>query len=401
MSSPPPVLLLDDGELESVRLLLDEMGAEYVRLQSSDSGSGIPSPARLLVTTARIAHSLRLERTLTPAPNRAIWIAFVTGDSKTQKTLMQKSGFDFLIREPVHPAALRVLLQRALFHGSDTRRAPRVACGHPIRYRTGFWPRPGMLVDLSPRGCRLLIRAPLAEKTAISIQIPRALAGGKSLKLAGHAVRVSRADREGGVAAEFSVGVRFGALNDRTKLRLRDVLAERVIGPAALDVAIPFTPAESRPAAPVAAAGAPSPVRPPAEDPKRQRRVNARAKFRKQVTAVEGGDSYMILCLDISVGGMRIEAVEGLGVGAKLNLAIQISAREEPVMVEAAVLRDDGENGLALQFDWVSPESKRRIERLLETLPAIEALHAEARRHGTILAQRLARSPRPKTDGRS
>jgi hypothetical protein len=107
----------------------------------------------------------------------------------------------------------------------------------------------------------------------------------------------------------------------------------------------------------------------------------------------------MILCLDISVGGMRIEPVEGLSLDAKLNLAIQLSAREEPVVVEATVVRDDGENGLALRFDWVSPESKRRIERLLETLPAIEALHAEARRQGTILAQRLSRSPRPKPGG--
>ena len=408
MSSASPVLLLDDGELDSVRLLLDDLGVEYARASARDfSTTAIAQPSRLLITTARVAHALRLERAVSPAPDRATWIAFVTGDSKTQKNLLQKAGFDFLIREPVHPAALRVLLQRALFHGSDTRRAPRVACGHPVRWRTGLWPRPGTLVDLSPRGCRLLVRSAVSAKSAIRIEIPRELAGGKALKLAGHAVRVSRADREGGAAAEYSVGVRFGALDDRTRVRLRDVLAERVIGPAVLDTAVPFTPAESRPAG----RSAPAPSKAPAPSPEagaappdagapptRKRRKNARAKFRKQVTAVEGGDSYMILCLDISVGGMRIEPVEGLGMGAKLDLAIQLSAREEPVMVEATVVRDDGENGLALRFDWVAPESKRRIERLLQTLPAIEALHAEARRVGTILAQRIPRSPRPKGD---
>ena len=109
---------------------------------------------------------------------------------------------------------------------------------------------------------------------------------------------------------------------------------------------------------------------------------------------MEGEDSYMILSRDISIGGMRIEPVEGLEVGAKLGLAIQISAREEPVMVEAAVVRNDGEAGLALRFDWIGDDSKRRVERLLTTLPSIEPLQDLARQQGTILAQRLGRSPR-------
>jgi hypothetical protein len=401
MSSASSVVLIDDGELEVVRLLLEELGAEVTHVTAHDSSSAIPQPSHLLITTARSAHSLRLERTLTPVPNRATWIAFVTGDSKTQKTMLQKAGFDFLIREPVHPAALRVLLQRSLFRGSDTRRSPRVACGHPIRYRTGFWRKPAMLVDLSPRGCRLLLAAPIKEKTAIRIEIPGEMAGGKSLKLEGHAVRVSPADREGGVAAEFSVGVRFAALDERTVTRLRAVLAERVIGPAALAAPVPFTPAEARPvelAAPKPRAqGAPAvPAAKPAAAAPRKRRRNPRAKYRKQLTAVEGGDAYMILCLDLSIAGMRIEPVEGLGMGAKLNLAIQLTSPQEPVMVEATVVRDDGEHGLALRFDWLSPESKRRIERLLVTLPAIEPLQDESRRQGTILATRLPRSPRPK-----
>ena len=70
---------------------------------------------------------------------RATWIAFVTGDSKTgSATQLQKAGFDFLIREPVHPTALRVLVQRALFRGRNTRRAPRVACGHRVTLPDGL-----------------------------------------------------------------------------------------------------------------------------------------------------------------------------------------------------------------------------------------------------------------------
>ena len=386
-----PVLLLDDGELESVRLLLEDLGADYRRVHSRDFAGGGASPTQLLIATARLAHALRIERGLTPAPDRAAWFLFVSGDSKTQRNLLQKAGFDFMIREPVHPAALRVLLQRALFRGSDTRRAPRVACGHEVRYRTGFWPRKAMLVDLSPRGCRLLTAHPLAEKSAVTIEIPRELAGGKRLRLKGHAVRVSPADREGGVRAELSVGVRFAELDSTQAKQLRAVLAERVIGPASLGAAVSYSPPVAKPAT---GGAAPVAVAAPAAPPQRRRRVNRRARFGKQVHAVEGEDSYMILCRDISIGGMRIEPVEGLEVGAKLGLAIQISAREEPVMVEAAVVRNDGEAGLALRFDWIGDDSKRRVERLLTTLPSIEPLQDLARQQGTILAQRLGRSPR-------
>ncbi|HTO70815.1 MAG TPA: PilZ domain-containing protein [Myxococcota bacterium] len=388
------VLLLDDGELESVRLLLEELGADFSRVHSRDAARSSILPSQLVIASARIAHALRLERALAPAPDRAVWFAFVTGDSKTQRTLLQKAGFDFLIREPVHPAALRVLLQRALFRGSDTRRVPRVACGHPVRYRVGFWPKAAMLVDLSPRGCRLLTAVRIPEKSALAITISAELAGGKKLKLKGHAVRVSPADREGGAVAEFSVGVRFGELDSMQVKQLRSVLAERVIGPASLGSAVPGSPTAARPAvgaaAPVPAAAAPASPQP--RLPKK--RVNRRARFQKQITAVGGGDSYMIMCRDLSVGGMRIEPVDSLSVGDKIALGIQISAREEPILVDAEVMRDDGENGLALRFDWIAPDSKRRVERLLETLPSIEPLQEDARRQGTILAQRLKRSPR-------
>jgi PilZ domain-containing protein len=393
VSGAPSALLLDDGELESVRLLLEDLGADFARVDPREAGSSRALAAPLLLTTARVAHALRLERTLSAGPNRPVWFAFVNGDSKTQRTALQKAGFDFLIREPVHPAALRVLLQRALFRGSDTRRAPRVACGHPVTYRTGFWPKKAMLVDLSPRGCRLLVTAPLREKTELGISFPTDFTRGKRLRLKGHVVRVTPADREGGVASELSVGVRFATLDSKKLSALKAVLADRVIGPASLGAAVPFQPSSPRPS-PVAesapaeapAEAAPAPVR------RRLKRLNRRARYDKQVTAVEGGAAYMILCRDLSVGGMRIEPVDGLAVGAKLSLAIQLSARDEPVMVVARVVRDDGEAGLALGFDWIAPESKRRIEKLLATLPSIEPLQEDMRRQGTILAQRVRES---------
>jgi hypothetical protein len=389
VTTATPVLLLHDGELEAVRLVLEDLGAELEEANGTSRGP-IAYPDRLLVATARLAHSLRIERTLTPSPGRATWVAFVAGDSKTQRSALSRAGFDFLIREPVHPAALRVLLQRALFQGRDTRRAPRVACGHPVRYKLRFWERTATLLDLSLRGCRLLVSRPVEQNQKITVRIPRELAGGRRLSLPGTIVRVSSGDRECGLSADYSVGVRFALRDVNAKSRLRDVLAERVIGPTTLasGSASPVTPPS---AAPPSAAPSAAPAPRPAERSFLKPRRSARGKYGKQVTALDGTDAYMILGLDLSVGGMKIERVEGLEVGAKLDLAIQLNAREEPALVEATVVREDGESQ-AVRFDWISPEAKRRIEHLVRSLPAIEPLQDDAKRVGTILARRVQRA---------
>jgi hypothetical protein len=121
--------------------------------------------------------------------------------------------------------------------------------------------------------------------------------------------------------------------------------------------------------------------------------VHKRAVYDRKVTAMDGNDGYMLMCRDISVGGMRIEPVEGLVVGSRLELAVQLSPREEPFLVEATVLRDDGELGLALQFAWIAPEDQERLIELLEKLPSIEGLQDDSRSQGTFLAQRLLSEP--------
>jgi len=81
MSSAAPVLVIDDGELESVRLLLEDLGVEAEYATSQLLGP-VAHPSRLLVTTAHIAHSLRLARALNPGADRATWIAFSQACSK-------------------------------------------------------------------------------------------------------------------------------------------------------------------------------------------------------------------------------------------------------------------------------------------------------------------------------
>lgn len=394
MTASRSVLLIDNGELDSVGSLLEQIGADFERLNGDAIRGPLQHPERLLITSAALAHTLRIQRVVTAPGARATWIAFVAGESKTQKSMLQKAGFDFLIRDPVHPAALRVLLQRALFRGEDARRAPRVACGHPATYKTGFWRQKATLIDLSPRGCRLLTEKPVKEKSEITVQIPKELAGGRAFDLVGHAVRVVPAERECGRSGEMVVGVRFAPLDGDLRNRLRAALAERVLGPAVLPSGTappPVGPAPARAKASISPAPEAAEVRSPA----RPRRVHPRARYDKKVTAMEGADAYMLLCRDLSAGGMRVEPMEGLAVGSRVDLAIQVSAREEPFLVEAMVVRDDGDHGLALRFEWIAPESHARLQSLVANLPTIEALQADAQDQGTILAQRLPAKPSP------
>jgi c-di-GMP-binding flagellar brake protein YcgR len=392
MTASRSVLLIDNGDLDSVASLLEQIGAEFERLGSDAVRSPFQHPERLLVTTALLAHSLRIQRVLASSGPRATWIAFVAGESKTQKSMLQKAGFDFQIRDPVHPAALRVLLQRALFRGQEARRAPRVACGHPATYKTGFWRQKATLIDLSPRGCRLLTDKPVKEKSQITVQIPKELAGGRAFDVVGHAVRVVPAERECGRSGEMVVGVRFAPLEADVRTRLRAALAERVLGPAVLPAGTAPPPA---PATATVTAKPGFSHAPDAETaaPARAKRVHRRARYDRKVTAMEGADAYMLLCRDLSAGGMRVEPVEGLAVGARVDLAIQVSAREEPFLVEAMVVRDDGERGLALRFEWIAPESQARLQSLVANLPSIEALQDDGQQQGTILAQRLPAKP--------
>ena len=50
MRQSPEVLLLDDGELDDVQVMLDELGAAFGRVQGGAIAQKTPAPAKLLIT---------------------------------------------------------------------------------------------------------------------------------------------------------------------------------------------------------------------------------------------------------------------------------------------------------------------------------------------------------------
>jgi hypothetical protein len=365
MSGRPEIVIIDDGELEDVRALLDEIGASYVRWRKSSAPAHLTEPSRLLVATASLAVSLRYRRVIRTERNAATWIAFVDGDSRSQRTYLANAGFNFLIRRPVHKGALRMLLQRSLWTGAEGRKAGgRVAVGYDVTVRSGLRRHRATLVDLSTSGCRLLAQYEPKLGAALSVQMPGQLAGGKPFAVKGSVVRVRSGDLEGGDSCESAVALRFERLDPATKKRLRDLVTALASGPA--------TQTDG-----MARAGQPR------WDISRSRR----AHFGDSVQVL--GGSKVLVARDLSSGGMRIEPCPGLHVGDRIQIAIEAGGRAEPIVARARVLRDDGPRGLALRFEEIETWSARRLEGLLEKLPPLQELKAGSGRRRPIFISRL------------
>ena len=424
MSQTVPVLLLDDGELDDVQECLEEMGIAFGRVRGGAIVRRTPAPARLLVSTPRRIDAVALPPSDSYEAKQLVRIVVVNEDSTTLRERLRRIGFDYLVRRPVHPEALRLLLMRSLYSGEERRGEERVPMGVEVSFRTGLLPRRATLVDLSSRGCRLLSSYALEPGRRVSVRLPEARED--ALVVRGQVVRISL-DEHLGPDGPYCAAVAFDALADGDRERLAAVLARRSVGTATLvgagDEAL--VPPEARAddlrrigvavdvrvaadAVPPRATGVAEPERVAApaeaeraeadahaepaaeEEGGSERRRSPRGAYSRRVPAFGSRAMRVLVARDLSVGGLRVERLGGLSLGDRLHLAISGRAGEDPTLVWATVARDDGPEGIALVFDEVARETAERIEKVLVDLPAIESLHDdEARAMGTVVTEIL------------
>jgi len=421
MGRPVAVLLLDDGELDDVQEILDDLRIAYGRVRGGAIARNTPPPTRLLISTPRRIDAVRLPARGDAAGDALTRIVVVSEDSNTLRAKMREIGFDYLVRRPVHPEALRLLLLHCLYTGDERRREPRVPVGFEISFRMGLLPRRATLADLSSRGCRLLSRFALEPGKHITLQIPQALGSSEALTLRGRIIRMSL-DENLGPDGPYSAGVMFEQVPAEVRQELEWLLEERAQGPAMLQPAAGDFP---EPALPEPERDGDDPhvnidlevdVRlNPDPEPKRvepepkakqkqnqkqkqasrggagrERRRNQRGTYDKKVPAFGTRALRVLVARDLSQGGMRVERFSGLEVGDRLHLAIYGSADQEPFLVWATVMRDDGAEGMALAFDEVHPQIAEQLEKVVADLPAIESLHDdEAHAMGTVVTEIL------------
>jgi hypothetical protein len=413
MPPRPALLVLDDGELDDLVALLNELGLEFAHLRGAAIPAQIAAPERVIVTTPRRA--MLTKDWPRSAPYR---IAVVTEDSNTLRAMLRRVGFDLLLRRPVHPVALRLVLLRALYAGEEKRREERVTVGAEVQFRSGFWKKKALLADISQRGCRLLAEQPLAAGTRISLPLPKEFSA-SGLTLPCKVVRVAAKPEPDG---RYEIGLAYENLSKERLAEIRALLKQlseaagmeeaRVLGmkaPARPAPAAPAAPAKPTPAAPAKPALSalkrpglpprPAPARvsppaviaspPPPPEPE-ERRKAPRGSFDKQVGRLDDEADSVLLGRDLSIGGMRIEYHPNLQIGDILQLAVYASPREEPVIVKARVAHDSG-TGLGLTFEGMPADVGARLEQIVARLPSVESLQGtEAEGMGSVVSRVLS-----------
>jgi hypothetical protein len=92
----------------------------------------------------------------------------------------------------------------------------------------------------------------------------------------------------------------------------------------------------------------------------------------RRVVALGDQAARVLIGRDLSTGGMRVDRAPHLEPGQTLQLAIHVSAGETPLVVNAEIVRDDGERGFALRFCDLSSSAERYLTKMVGALPVLE-----------------------------
>ncbi|MCZ6464926.1 MAG: PilZ domain-containing protein [Proteobacteria bacterium] len=376
-------MMVDEGELQDVYQVLEELGARPVRarLAGPTRFDGWESAPRVFIAAARCALSIRIPEL---APNEGVvTIAVADTESQTLCALMRRLGYQYVVRRPVHPEALRLLLMRALYRESDQRSEPRFAFGHDVAWLAGWRARRGAIVEISPGGCRLFSPVAEAPGQEITLRIPRSATGASALWIRARVLRCDRleGDRAGGA---FAVALVFDEPRPKAQARLGLLLAKRSLGPATLAPASRVPPwliavLERLGLLRALQEPADEPAQEPVEEQRLERRRTPRGILRQEVVALDGQTARVMHVLfgrDLSPGGIRVEPHPQLRVGDQFTLAIYDASCAEPLLVDAEVVRDDGDQGLGLAFADPSRGVTEQIEQIVASLPSVESLDA-------------------------
>jgi hypothetical protein len=346
------------------------------------------------------------------------------------RRMLRRLGFQLLVRRGVHPEVWRLLVERALFQGSERRREERQPMGAPISltaYRESredgtqaadgdAGSTDGLLVDISNRGCRLSTRELMAPGSRISLSIRLDDLGGEILHLRGRLVRTSNeplADEHG-----YTAGMLFDSdLPEEERRLLALLLNDLSVGPGSISYeatdALPPCESPVMPGLTLDAETDPAfhagvmieidrgqrADSAPAEVIDINRRRNPRGNFPSSVVATPGdasaedAASRVLMGRDLSASGMRVERAHGIAVGDRFTLALYGPAQHEPFLVHARVVRDDGDMGYGLRFLDVPKETVRELEKLVACLPDVESLEdGETGGLGAVISEILSRS---------
>ncbi|MDP6980495.1 MAG: PilZ domain-containing protein [Myxococcota bacterium] len=407
------LLLLDDGELDPVVSILERSGLSYRRLRGGEISEDLPPPKALLIATPRHVDKVRPGSPPGALPGRPVRIVAVQEDSPSLRRMMRSKGFHLLIRQPAHETVWRLSIQRALFQGDERRREVRLPVGAQISLTPSDTepadaqptaPRPSILLDISNRGCHFAGDTPFPIDAHVSFELSANTTGTAPLVLRGRIIRTGpwqvAGDRRHSCAMLFD-----DDLDEASRTGLARMINARISGP--LSLADPAPEALSLPAIdspalpglelddetdPAVRASVPVELSVAGEgDAGGNRRKQRRGNYQQRIEVECSGDTTVLMGRDLSATGMRVERFADAHVGAHLELALYGPSEAEPIPIDAEIVRDDGERGIALRFCNLSRDDANKLERFIACLPAVESLEdPEAAGMGAVLTEVLS-----------
>jgi len=347
------VCLADEaGELEATRALLNELHIAWNDFSGRREGG-----FDLLISTPRHALARRVE---SEGMHARTHIVVAKDLSRTLRKQLERHTCDFVIEAPLHPAALRLLIEHSLYQGPERRSGLRAMLAAEVKFKAGFMSKKATLMQLSERGAGLMVDQPISADE-ISLRLPAAWTPGGKLDLKARVVDQHLFD-EGG----HLVSLVFTNLKMSTRRQLREIMKAQASGDGLLSPGAPGadsghgeTP-NAQPGTPASAEAAGS-----------ERRQYERKPFSKRVLATLRGQAQAVISRDISAGGMRLEPDTDLSVGDELKLALYGAKGSPPLVLRAKVMSDDGQRGLGLSFVEVSEKMQARLDQLVNESPIL------------------------------
>jgi hypothetical protein len=408
----PPVLLLDDGELDDVQPLIEQMGLQFGRVRGGAILQGTPPPSTLLVTTPRRVRAVCNDQT--NGKSAPVRVVVVDQDSPSLREQLRKTGFDYLVRRPIHPEALRLLLLHCVYAGEERRGQPRVPVGFEISFRSWIRQRRALLTDLSVGGCRLLTPRSLARGRSIKLTLSEELGATAPVTLRG---RITRCDCDERLGDEglYRSAIRFENVELETRKELESIVETQARGPLTLPRPRGVAETAEDPpektttrervrirrnnprVEPTTDVGVPPSRAPLFEPPARakadpwsgpfDRRRNRRGAYDQKVPTFGDSALRVLVGRDLSASGMQVERAD-LEIGDRVHVAIYGEACDEPMLVWGTATRKDEQDRITLLFDELEPDITHALEKLVARLPAVEPLRdGESAAMGTVISK--------------
>jgi len=378
MSVAPSVLVLDDGELDNVVRVLEQIGADTLRLSKQQIPASLAAPTDMLVTTLKRVNS-KPELTV-PGGNSAqyAWVCLHNQDYVPVRERMRQAGVHFLIHTPLGKELdgelVRLLFVQLLYEGAERRGSIRLPVASEVGVATDAGRQKGQLLELSGDSARVVLRHNLTESESATVHLPADLSPSVRGSYRGKVMRTNCIEAADGSRA-YSVVIAFVELEAERRTRIETLLAGHALAAR---------------------------IKPLVELPERElvledddRRRAARHSYPRRIAAFTPADPEgpsLVIGRDLSMRGMRLAPHPDLRVGSRIALALYRGPSLRPIVIEGEVLRDDGAMGVGVRFDPLQPDQARELGTMLEQLPAIRSLYAGDDEAEAVVVGKIVRS---------